>query len=212
MPMSPDDFTPILRQTRFLTSAPSLDQCPPEAGVEIAFAGRSNAGKSSALNALVDHSGLARTSKTPGRTQLINFFAVTPEWRLGDLPGYGYAQVPEHLKREWQAQMGAYLEQRQCLVGLFLVMDVRHPLKEFDRMMLKWVEHYAMPVHILLSKSDKLKRNAANQQLFAVRKAVADVTVPVSVQLFSALNKTGVDAARSRLADWFSAAEGGEKE
>ena len=198
-----DPFTTLLRQAQFHTSAPTLSQCPPESGVEIAFAGRSNSGKSSALNTLVDHSGLARTSKTPGRTQLINFFNLNEEWKLVDLPGYGYAKVPERMKKEWQANMGEYLEKRECLAGLILVMDVRHPLKEFDLMMLDWSQHYAMPVHILLSKSDKLKRGPANNALFAVKKAVKEYGDNVSVQLFSSLNKSGVEQARTVLAKWF---------
>ena len=198
-----DPFTTLLRQTQFEISAATLSQCPPETGIEIAFAGRSNSGKSSALNTLVDHSGLARTSKTPGRTQLINFFSLNDQWKLVDLPGYGYAKVPEKMKKEWQANMGEYLEKRECLAGLFLVMDVRHPLKEFDVMMLEWSQHYDMPVHILLSKSDKLKRGPANNALFAVKKTVKEYGDKISVQLFSSLNKSGVDQARSVLANWF---------
>ncbi len=168
-------FIAQLRQTQFEISAATLAQCPPEQGAEIAFAGRSNSGKSSAINTLVDHSGLARTSKTPGRTQLINFFRMDEQCKLVDLPGYGYAKVPEKMKLEWQAHMGEYLEQRQCLVGLILVMDVRHPLKEFDQMMLEWCQQQNLPVHILLSKSDKLKRGPANNTLFAVRKDINEL-------------------------------------
>ena len=203
MSQAQDPFTTLLRQTQFETSAATLAQCPPEAGIEVAFAGRSNSGKSSALNTLVDHSGLARTSKTPGRTQLINFFSMNEQWKLVDLPGYGYAKVPERLKKEWQANMGEYLEKRECLAGLILVMDVRHPLKEFDVMMLDWARHHDMPVHILLSKSDKLKRGPANNALFAVKKAVKEYGDKISVQLFSSLNKSGVDQARAVLSAWF---------
>jgi len=198
-----DPFTALLRQTQFEISAATLAQCPPEQGIEIAFAGRSNAGKSSALNTLVDHSGLARTSKTPGRTQLINFFRMNDQCKLVDLPGYGYAKVPEKVKKEWQEQMGEYLENRECLAGLFLVMDVRHPLKEFDVMMLDWSRHFEMPVHILLSKSDKLKRGPAKNTLFDVRKQVKPYGDKVSVQLFSSLDKTGVEDARQVLSSWF---------
>ncbi|MCP5014583.1 MAG: YihA family ribosome biogenesis GTP-binding protein [Ketobacter sp.] len=198
-----DPFTALLRQTQFEISAATLAQCPPEQGIEIAFAGRSNAGKSSALNTLVDHSGLARTSKTPGRTQLINFFRMNDQCKLVDLPGYGYAKVPEKVKKEWQEQMGEYLENRECLAGLFLVMDVRHPLKEFDVMMLDWSRHFEMPVHILLSKSDKLKRGPAKNTLFDVRKQVKTYGDKVSVQLFSSLDKTGVEDARQVLSNWF---------
>lgn len=196
-------FTVVLRQARFEVSAPDIRRCPPEQGVEIAFAGRSNAGKSSALNALTDQKALARTSKTPGRTQLINFFLVREDWRLVDLPGYGYAQVSDKLKQEWQQHMGEYLEKRQSLKGLFLVMDVRHPLKEFDRMMLDWAVRFSMPVHILLSKADKLNRGPAANALQAVRRDIKPLAAQISVQLFSAQDKTGVDEARAVLADWF---------
>ena len=206
------NVTTLLRQAEFEISAAKLAQCPPERGVEIAFAGRSNSGKSSSLNTLVDHSGLARTSKTPGRTQLINFFRVNEECCLVDLPGYGYAKVPEKLKKEWQATMGEYLEKRECLAGLFLVMDVRHPLKEFDLMMLDWARHYDMPVHILLSKSDKLKRGPAKNALFAVRKELKALGGNVTAQLFSSLDKSGVDEARGVLADWFGFETDSEKE
>ncbi|HVL02376.1 MAG TPA: ribosome biogenesis GTP-binding protein YihA/YsxC [Dongiaceae bacterium] len=201
--MNLNSFTALLRQARFDMSAPDLRRCPPEQGIEIAFAGRSNAGKSSALNTLADQGKLARTSKTPGRTQLINFFRVNDEWKLVDLPGYGYAQVPEQVKLEWQKHMGEYLEQRECLAGLFLVMDVRHPLKEFDRMMLDWAQHNQMPVHILLSKCDKLNRGPAANALQAVRKELKSLPGEFSAQLFSSHDKTGVDDARQVLANWF---------
>jgi GTP-binding protein len=196
-------FTALLRQAQFDLSAPDLKHCPPEQGIEIAFAGRSNSGKSSALNTLADQTKLARTSKTPGRTQLINFFRINDQWKLVDLPGYGYAKVPEHLKVEWQKHMGEYLEQRECLAGLFLVMDVRHPLKEFDQMMLEWSQHYDMPVHILLSKCDKLNRGPAANALQAVRNAIRPMGERVSAQLFSSHDKTGVEQARTVLATWY---------
>lgn len=196
-------FTALLRQARFDLSAPDLARCPPESGIEIAFAGRSNAGKSSALNTLADQKSLARTSKTPGRTQLINFFSVNDGWKLVDLPGYGYAKVPEQLKQEWQKHMGEYLEKRESLVGLFLVMDVRHPLKDFDQMMLDWAVRNEMPVHILLSKSDKLNRGPAANALQAVRKAIRAMGPDLSVQLFSSHDKQGVEEAREVLARWF---------
>lgn len=196
-------FTAVLRQARFDLSAPNLKHCPPEQGIEIAFAGRSNAGKSSALNSLADQKSLARTSKTPGRTQLINFFRINDDWKLVDLPGYGYAQVPEKLKLDWQKNMGEYLEQRECLRGLFLVMDVRHPLKEFDRMMLDWAVRFEMPVHILLSKSDKLNRGPAANALQLVRNEIKKMGGQISAQLFSSHDKTGVDQAREVLAQWF---------
>ena len=154
--MSPKN--PILglcQQARFLISAAKVDQCPPDEGYEVAFAGRSNAGKSSALNTLT-HASLARTSKTPGRTQLLNFFTLDEERRLVDLPGYGYAKVPIPLKQHWQRHLEAYLGSRESLVGLVLMMDIRHPLTDFDRLMLDWAQVSRLPVHVLLTKADKL--------------------------------------------------------
>lgn len=187
---------------RFLTSAARLGQAPADAGREAAFAGRSNAGKSSALNAIAGHKGLARTSKTPGRTQLINFFQVTDDTRLVDLPGYGYAKVPPEVKAQWERHLTAYLKQRGSLAGLVLLMDVRHPLTEFDRQMLAWCRDAALDVHVLLTKSDKLKRGAAQNTLLKVRRDLAGLHPQVSVQLFSALDGTGLDAARAQLAAW----------
>ena len=186
----------------FLTSAARLNQAPPDTGRETAFAGRSNAGKSSALNAISGHKGLARTSKTPGRTQLINFFSVTAEARLVDLPGYGYAKVPPEVKAQWQRHLTAYLQHRESLVGLVLLMDVRHPLTEFDRDMLDWCRHAELPVHVLLTKADKLKRGAAQNVLLTVRRELAALHPQASAQLFSALDGTGLEAARAFLAGW----------
>ena len=139
------------QKARFLTSASNLSQCPEDQGYEVAFAGRSNAGKSSALNTLTGSKKLARTSKTPGRTQLINFFSITNQQRLVDLPGYGYAKVPEEIKKQWQYHLDEYLSKRQCLMGVVLLMDIRHPLKEFDLMVMQWANSCEMPIHILLS-------------------------------------------------------------
>lgn len=200
-------FAQLLRQSQFEISAPKLAQCPAATGPEVVFGGRSNAGKSSAINALVDHKGLARTSKTPGRTQLINFFKVTDQWRLVDLPGYGFAKVPQQLKIEWQNNMGEYLEKREAIRGLVLVMDVRHPLKEFDLMMLEWSAHQNLAVHVLLSKADKLKRGAASKTLLTVRKELQGLHSEFSVQLFSAVTKQGVDQARQQIAHWFGFSE-----
>lgn len=194
----------IYRQARFLTSAAKLDQTPPDAGYEVAFAGRSNAGKSSAINALCDHKGLARTSKTPGRTQLLNFFVLDDSRRLVDLPGYGYAKVSVNIKKEWQGTLARYLEQRQCLCGLVLLMDVRHPLKEFDLQMLEWAAHIKLPVHVLLTKADKLKRGAAANSYQKVKKALASIDSGFSVQLFSSLKRDGVDQAHQKLDQWFN--------
>ncbi|GHC34490.1 ribosome biogenesis GTP-binding protein YihA/YsxC [Aidingimonas halophila] len=188
----------------FLTSAPTLAQCPPDTGVEVAFAGRSNAGKSSAINALTGQKALARTSKTPGRTQLINFFTLQNEsdQRLVDLPGYGYAKVPEAVKQEWQHHLADYLHRRTSLQGLMLIMDVRHPLSEFDQMMLGWADDRDMPVHILLTKADKLKSGAAKQALQQVRDRLREWEDLVSLQLFSALKRQGIDQARQQLDEW----------
>lgn len=190
----------------FMTSAPSLAQCPPDSGMEVAFAGRSNAGKSSAINALTQQKALARTSRTPGRTQLINFFRVGNDdaCRLVDLPGYGFAKVPEKVKLEWQRHLADYLQRRESLQGLVLLMDVRHPLREFDEMMLGWADEQDMPVHIMLTKADKLKPGAAKSSLLQVRRRLQEWEDLVSVQLFSALKRQGVDEAKSRLDTWLA--------
>lgn len=189
-----------------MTSSPTLAQCPADSGREVAFAGRSNAGKSSALNALTQQNALARTSKTPGRTQLINFFSVggDTEQRLVDLPGYGFAKVPEAVKREWQRHLAEYLQRRGSLRGLMLMMDVRHPLSEFDEMMLGWADEQDMAVHILLTKADKLKPGAAKNSLQQVRRRLRDWEDLVSVQLFSALKRQGIEEARERLDGWLA--------
>jgi GTP-binding protein len=185
--------------TTFLISAAKLSQLPPDTGAEIAFAGRSNAGKSSALNAITGVKGLAKTSKTPGRTQLLNFFALAEQHRLVDLPGYGYAKVTEATKLRWQELLEQYLTHRTSLCCLVLVMDIRHPLKEFDQQMLQWANHYQLPVHILLTKADKLSHGAAMQTLQQVKKALADFSAPITTQLFSALKNTGISEARKFL-------------
>ncbi|MDN3522724.1 ribosome biogenesis GTP-binding protein YihA/YsxC [Halomonas ramblicola] len=189
---------------RYLTSAPTLAKCPADEGVEVAFAGRSNAGKSSAINALTRQKALARTSKTPGRTQLINFFVLGEDVgrRLVDLPGYGFAKVPEAVKLEWQRHLSDYLQRRASLRGLVLVMDVRHPLTEFDQTMLGWADDKDMPVHILLTKADKLKPGAAKNALQQVRSRLRDWEDLVSIQLFSALKGQGIDEVHERLDGW----------
>jgi len=192
----------ILNSAVFLKSAPTLAQCPPEQSYEVAFAGRSNSGKSSAINTLTNQKKLARTSKTPGRTQLINFFVMNDDTKLVDLPGYGYAQVPEAVKQKWQAHMSEYLEKRGCLQGLILVMDIRHPLKPFDVMMLEWSSHNQMPVHILLSKADKLKKGPAKNTLLKVQKEIKAYGTHTSAQMFSSLKRTGVEQAHEVLGQW----------
>lgn len=192
------------QQAQFLTSAPTIKQCPEDSGIEIAFAGRSNAGKSSALNTLAQQNKLARTSKTPGRTQLINFFEIEEGVRLVDLPGYGFAKVPERIKREWQKNMSEYLQDRKSLKGLVLVMDIRHPLSEFDVMMCQWALDCDMPVHVLLTKADKLKRGPANATKLQVQKELKEMEDLLTVQTFSALKRDGVDQLRQHLDTWFN--------
>lgn len=195
----------ILHTAKFLKSAAGLRDMPPDQGCEVAFAGRSNAGKSSALNALAAHKGLARVSKTPGRTQLLNVFALDDERRLVDLPGYGYAKVPVGVRDQWRGMVDGYLRSREALKGLVLIMDSRHPLKDFDRQMLDFAAAIAKPCHVLLTKADKLSRNDASRTLSEVRKELgADATesAPVSVQLFSSTAKTGLDEARQVVAGW----------
>lgn len=190
----------------FTQSAPSIRQCPPESGAEVAFAGRSNAGKSSAINTLTNNNKLARTSKTPGRTQLINFFALNEQQRLVDLPGYGYAKVPKAMKEEWERNLSEYLQKRQCLRGLVVVMDIRHPMQAFDTMMINWAVEVEMPVHILLTKADKLKKGPAQATLLKVRKSMQESNVEdlVSVQTFSALKRAGVDVLQQKLTEWLN--------
>jgi GTP-binding protein len=195
---------PNYRGAQYLTSAPKLAQCPPDHGWEVAFAGRSNAGKSSAINSLTNNKKLAKTSKTPGRTQLINFFELSEDQRLVDLPGYGYAKVPLAVKVEWTKQLENYLQNRQCLRGLILLMDVRHPLQPFDRQMLDWALQAVMPVHILLTKADKLKRGPASTALLQVRAELRPQADLTSVQLFSALKHEGHKELTAVLNRWLT--------
>lgn len=190
-----------LRRAEFLMSAPKLNLCVEDTGYEIAFAGRSNAGKSSAINALTHQKQLARASKTPGRTQMINFFHLgNPEQRLVDLPGYGYAAVPEEMKKVWQKELENYLIHRQSLQGLILLMDIRHPLQEFDRMMVEWAYSRQLFIHILLTKADKLNRGPAHKALQEVKQELQKMKVACSVQLFSSLNKQGLEELASVIA------------
>ena len=194
------------RRCEYLTGAAQMRHCPPGAPAEVAFAGRSNAGKSSALNAITDQRSLARTSKTPGRTQLIHFFELVDGGRLVDLPGYGYAKVPLKVKQEWGRMIENYLSKRDCLRGVVLMMDVRHPLTPFDEQMLDWCMQAELPCHILLTKADKLSKGAAQSTLLKVKKALHP-DAPISIQLFSAPKKTGVDAARELLSDWLESGQ-----
>ena len=187
------------RHSRFLLSAAALRDLPADAGREVAFAGRSNAGKSSALNAVSGVSGLARVSKTPGRTRLLNLFEVGPGMRFVDLPGYGYAKVPEAERLRWGELLDGYLSSRRSLSGLILVMDVRHPLTDFDRQLLEFAGPIQLPVHVLLSKADKLSRGAAASTLAQVRRELRGWG---TAQLFSAHSGQGVEEAQKRLAEW----------
>jgi GTP-binding protein len=195
-----------LQGAQFVLAAHRVQQLPPDEGAEVAFAGRSNAGKSSALNALTGQKGLARTSKTPGRTQQMVAFSLPPvlrgetsqllDTRLIDLPGYGYAKVPEALREHWRHEIDRYLHVRRSLRGVVLIVDIRHPMKEFDRMMMDFCIATLLPCHVLLTKADKLSRNQAAQALAALRKDIGANT-PVTLQVFSAQDGTGVEEARA---------------
>ncbi len=190
-----------LRKAEFLMSAPKLNLCVEDTGYEIAFAGRSNAGKSSAINALTNQKQLARASKRPGRTQMINFFSLgNPDQRLVDLPGYGYAAVPEAMKIVWQKELENYLIHRKSLQGLVLLMDIRHPLQHFDVMMLEWAHSRHLFVHVLLTKADKLNRGPASAALQEVKAALKKMKLSFSIQLFSSLNKQGLEELASVMA------------
>ena len=191
------------RIARYVLNAHELKQLPEDRGIEVAIAGRSNAGKSSAINTFTDQKSLARTSKTPGRTQQIVIFELDEDRRIADLPGYGYAKVPLKLKAHWRNVMQRYFQTRSCLRGVVLVMDIRHPMREFDQQMLNWCAWRDLPVHVLLTKADKLKRGAQASALLKVKKALENQP-HASVQLFSSLKRTGVEEARATLDKWFS--------
>lgn len=192
----------LFSQLNYTVSAAKLGQLP-ESRAEIAFAGRSNAGKSSAINTLAGHKRLAFVSKTPGRTQLINFFAVDEGRFIVDLPGYGYAKVPPEIRARWEGVLSDYLQTRAALAGLILIMDIRHPLTVLDQRMLDWFLPRGLPVHILLTKADKLSRGAANKTLQDVKKALKDFP-RVSVQLFSSLSRLGVEEAEALVSQWLA--------
>jgi len=196
------------KTAEFTTSAPSLKQCPEDSGCEVAFAGRSNAGKSSAINTLTRNKSLARTSKTPGRTQMINYFTLGEGRRLVDLPGYGYAKVPIAMKVQWDRHLAEYLQQRKSLGGLILLMDIRHPLQDYDQQMLNWAAEAGLPVHILLTKSDKLKRGPAQSTLLKVDNFLREMDPGVTlltVQTFSSLKKQGLPELEAQLNHWLCA-------
>lgn len=179
----------------FVTSVDHLEHLPPAGPREVAFVGRSNAGKSSAINAMANRRRLAYVSKTPGRTQLINFFLWGGRGHLVDLPGYGYAKVPGEMRKRWNQLVGGYLATRETLRGLVVIMDARHPMTPIDRDMLEWFAPRQLPVHVLLSKADKLSRGEASQTLLKVRKALGEMPIDATVQLFSSLDRQGVDEA-----------------
>lgn len=194
---------PQYNQATFMLSAPTMAELPADTGIEVAFIGRSNAGKSSAMNTITGIKGLARTSKTPGRTQTMNLFRLDDTRRLVDLPGYGYAKVPLAVKQRWQRVLHDYLERRASLAGLVLVMDIRHPLKETDQQYIEWATLAEVPVHILLTKADKLSRGAAVSTLQQVRNALQRYGALVTLQIFSSHDRSGLEEALLQLDSWF---------
>lgn len=195
----------LFQHARFHISAHDLRDLPLPSGMEVAFAGRSNSGKSSAINTLTNRTRLAFVSKTPGRTQLINFFDLGEERYLVDLPGYGYAAVPEKVRLHWRTVLSTYLQTRSSLRGLVLIMDVRHPMTELDRQMLAWFQPTGKPVHVLLTKSDKLNRQQVLATLRAVEKELAEIYPGATAQLFSSPKHQGMQEAERAIGKWFEA-------
>lgn len=193
---------PLYRQTAFMLSVPNIDLAPTDQGYEVAFAGRSNAGKSSALNAITSQKSLARTSKTPGRTQQLNFFEIDEFRRFVDLPGYGYAKVSVQRRQQWHKSIERYFQHRRSLCGVFLLMDVRRGMTEFDRKMVDWCRYYKLPLHIALTKADKLKYGAAKTTFLQVQASLKSADSQATIQLFSARKKTGLDQAHNLLDTW----------
>jgi GTP-binding protein len=191
-------------QTQFLKSIAELHQLPADKGWEVAVIGRSNAGKSSAINAITGIRGLARTSSVPGHTQHINVFLISHDHRLMDLPGYGYAKVPRTIKERWEHNVNEYLQTRECLRGLLLVMDIRHPVKEADQRLIAWSAECSVPVHILLTKADKLTAAEARRVLKTVSEALQPFGDTITVQIFSAMEPYGVKEAQACLDNWFA--------
>ncbi len=194
---------PDYHQAQYLKGVTDLTQLPTDRGWEVAFIGRSNAGKSSAINAITGIKGLARASSTPGHTQMINLFNLDRDRRLVDLPGYGYAKVPRIIKERWQKITDDYLQSRECLRGLILVMDIRHPLKDMDQELIAWAVQCKVPVHILLTKADKLTANEARKTLKSVQDALQLYASTISIQLFSAMQPQGIDEALKYLNQWY---------
>ena len=194
----------LFSKAAFYTTVNHFRDLPLHGGLEVAFAGRSNAGKSSAINTLANQTRLAFTSKTPGRTQHINFFSLGENRYLVDLPGYGYAKVPPDVRAHWEGLLSKYLQTREALCGLVVIMDVRHPLKDLDKQMLEWFASTGKPVHILLTKADKLSRQQATQTLNRVRLHLTQYYPHCSVQLFSSLKKSGLEEAEATIEEWFT--------
>ena len=192
----------LFRHAVFELSVAKPQDLPDATGPEIAFAGRSNAGKSSAINTLVGHTRLAFVSKTPGRTQLINLFRLRNGAALVDLPGYGYADVPEKIRKQWQGLLETYLARRQALAGLVMIMDARRPLTDLDRQMINWFGPTGKPIHCLLTKADKLTRQEQAKVLREVRTEMTEAGSPITAQLFSSLKKQGMDEAEKVIASW----------
>lgn len=197
----------LFSQAQFFTTVNHLRDLPLHGGKEVAFAGRSNAGKSSAINTLANHTRLAFTSKTPGRTQHINYFSLGSNRFLVDLPGYGYAKVPPDVRAHWEGLLSTYLQSREQLCGLVVIMDARHPLTELDQQMLAWFIPTGKPVHILLTKADKLSRQQSTQILREVKVLLDEHFPGCTVQLFSSLKKTGPEEAEAMIASWFAEEE-----
>lgn len=192
----------LYRNAEFLISVPRFEIAPPDSGFEVAFAGRSNAGKSSAINTITSQKSLARTSKTPGRTQQLVFFKLDSHRRLVDLPGYGYAKGPAHLKKIWRAAVQDYIAHRKSLRGIFLLVDIRHALTDFDLQMISYCEYNQIPLHLALTKADKLTRGPAKSILYKVRKMLEELQIPWSIQLFSSLKRMGIEDAHHALDQW----------
>ena len=193
-----------LHRATFTLSAPDIRRLPDDHGIEVAFAGRSNAGKSSALNTLTNQRSLARTSKTPGRTQLINVFEIAENKRLIDLPGYGFAKVPLEMKKKWQKALGEYLEKRNCLKGLVILMDIRHPFKDLDVDLIQWAVDSELPILVLLTKCDKLSQGQRSTEVLKAKKLLKEHNADITVQAFSSLKYTGSEQATEVIQAWFS--------
>lgn len=192
------------RSAKFVTAFSASSKPPEDKFIEVAFAGRSNAGKSSSLNTLTGQKKLARTSSKPGRTQQINFFGLDDKRFLVDLPGYGYAAVSKTLKQEWQGLMEGFLRSRQSLRGVVIIMDIRHPLKDSDRQMIEWCRERNLAMHLVLTKADKIKKNKVNQTLFAVKKDVKNYETDITVQVFSSETREGLPELKSKLSEWMA--------